>query len=683
MLYLQTLGELTLTAPSGEVLSTRRKELVLLAYLARSAPRAVPRAELAELLWGERVEERARHSLRQALLQLRRVVGEGLRVGNEQVLLVSGTLEVDATAFEAEIAAGRLREAVARWRGDFLAGAEDLGGEVYRGWVEAEREAVRRLLAWALEQLVAEQERAERWEEAVGWAERWVEVLPFDEHPHLRLLEALRRDGRAGEALARHAGFAARLRRELELDPSAELLDFVEELERSVRRELAQLPSPAPAAPSVPEPVGQEEIPAASVGSDARVASVRTEERRLTETPLPRRRRSRRRWAAAVALVALGAAVLWQLREGPEAAPIIAVGVIQDYSGADTTGLAGALPEMLATNLARVPGLRVVSNARVHELLSLLDGAPESGALTRAARQAGASELVEGEIYRRPEGGLRLDLRRVELRSGAVRAAYSVEADNAFALVDRATAQFGSTGAGRADTLRLADATTSSLVAFRFYTEGLRAYYQGDAHSAHRLFRAALVEDSTFAMAAYYSWLSLESLGLATTHRELVRAVRLADRATDRERLLIRTAWADLMDEPARLPLAETLAIRYPTEPDGEYLLGRARLWGGDFLGALPHLRRVVAMDSLSLRGVQPRCRACDALAEAVFAYSMADSFPAAERTAREWTRLQPGSARSWSALARVLEFQDRYGEALAARRTASPLQPGNRIDPI
>ncbi|MBA4159060.1 MAG: winged helix-turn-helix domain-containing protein, partial [Gemmatimonadetes bacterium] len=143
MLYLQTLGELTLTAPSGEVLSTRRKELVLLAYLARSAPRAVPRAELAELLWGERVEERARHSLRQALLQLRRVVGEGLRVGNEQVLLASGTLEVDVIAFEAEIAAGRLREAVARWRGDFLAGAEDLGGEVYRGWVEAEREAVR------------------------------------------------------------------------------------------------------------------------------------------------------------------------------------------------------------------------------------------------------------------------------------------------------------------------------------------------------------------------------------------------------------------------------------------------------------------------------------------------------------------------------------------------------------
>ena len=57
---LTTLGELRLAGPSGPVLSGRRKELALLAYIARRSPKAVPRDELAALLWGERDEDRAR-----------------------------------------------------------------------------------------------------------------------------------------------------------------------------------------------------------------------------------------------------------------------------------------------------------------------------------------------------------------------------------------------------------------------------------------------------------------------------------------------------------------------------------------------------------------------------------------------------------------------------------------------
>lgn len=47
MLQLFTLGELRLATEDGALLSRRRTPLVLLAYLARWAPRSVPRAELA------------------------------------------------------------------------------------------------------------------------------------------------------------------------------------------------------------------------------------------------------------------------------------------------------------------------------------------------------------------------------------------------------------------------------------------------------------------------------------------------------------------------------------------------------------------------------------------------------------------------------------------------------------
>ena len=79
MPQLFTLGELQLVADDGTLLSRRAKPLVLLTFLARRSPRAVSRSELASLLWGERDESRARHSLRQTLLELGKLVGD--RIG--------------------------------------------------------------------------------------------------------------------------------------------------------------------------------------------------------------------------------------------------------------------------------------------------------------------------------------------------------------------------------------------------------------------------------------------------------------------------------------------------------------------------------------------------------------------------------------------------------------------------
>src|SRR5215208_6913068 len=119
MLRLQTLGEIRLTGSDGDLLAGRRKELVLLAYLARRSPRAVRRDELIGLFWDERDEARARSSLRQALLQLRRAVGDGLTVDREMVRLAQDVVAMDAAMFDADARAGRDRDAVDRWGGDF------------------------------------------------------------------------------------------------------------------------------------------------------------------------------------------------------------------------------------------------------------------------------------------------------------------------------------------------------------------------------------------------------------------------------------------------------------------------------------------------------------------------------------------------------------------------------------
>ncbi len=383
------------------------------------------------------------------------------------------------------------------------------------------------------------------------------------------------------------------------------------------------------------------------------------------------------RTAAALSGIALVGSLLWLRGRQPTEPTLLAVGAIRDHTGGDTSQTAAIVRDMLATNLARLPGLQVVSNPRMLELIGQLPGQSDPAtALSRAARQAGAQVLIEAVLYRQPPAGLRLDLQRIDLRTGAVRWAHSVTGADPFGLVDSATAHIADAAGFSATGLNVADVTTTSLVAYRLYQEGLTAYFEKDLPSARRLFAAALAQDSTFAMAAFYA--ARVSPGLEAWQR----AVRLADRATERERLLIRGHAASSFEDPARLAIAETLVTRFPADLDGHLLLGNGLLWGGQFLDAVPHLRHVVTMDSLALQSGQQPCRACAALGDLVDAYRFADSLGAAEQVARWWVERQPKSPTAWDALAAVLRTLERYDEALAAFRTAASLTPGGSYDP-
>jgi diguanylate cyclase (GGDEF)-like protein len=147
--HLHTLGVLRLTGPSGELLAGRRRELSLLAYLRRT-PGGCSRTELASLLWGDRSEDRARHSLRQALLELRRATDGLLQVAEEEVRLDPEAVRLDVEGFEAALREGAVADALALWGGDFLAPVEGIGSERFRAGREGERARLRRLLRSAL-----------------------------------------------------------------------------------------------------------------------------------------------------------------------------------------------------------------------------------------------------------------------------------------------------------------------------------------------------------------------------------------------------------------------------------------------------------------------------------------------------------------------------------------------------
>ena len=81
----------------AQVVLNSRKAQLLIAYLA--AEGKVSRDALANLLWGDRPEHRARHNVRQTLSKIRRTFGPIVAAAGADVLLDPQRCVVDVTEF--------------------------------------------------------------------------------------------------------------------------------------------------------------------------------------------------------------------------------------------------------------------------------------------------------------------------------------------------------------------------------------------------------------------------------------------------------------------------------------------------------------------------------------------------------------------------------------------------------
>src|SRR4051794_2764677 len=126
---------------SRAALPTRKAEALLaVVALAGGAPRT--RERLAALLWGDRGEPQARHSLNQGLTSIRGALGEDcLLATREGVALAPGRLAVDALAFVAQARNDgfeALAEAARLYRGPLLDGVA-LREDAFAEWLASER----------------------------------------------------------------------------------------------------------------------------------------------------------------------------------------------------------------------------------------------------------------------------------------------------------------------------------------------------------------------------------------------------------------------------------------------------------------------------------------------------------------------------------------------------------------
>jgi DNA-binding SARP family transcriptional activator/predicted ATPase len=242
------------------------KVRALLAYLAATADRSHRRETLAGLLWPEYPERSARAALRNALANLRRVIGDRdasppfLEITRQAIQFNSESdYWLDLTAFSDLLTAKgatseELEEAVSLYQGPFLEGFSLADSAAYEEWLTLEREQCSRQVLEILYRLVEMQEQSGAYEQALAHAWRQVELEPWREEGQRQVIRLLALTGRRSEALAQYERCRQLLQDELGAEPAAETTALYEAIRSGQVTREATTPVREGAPPSFRQP---------------------------------------------------------------------------------------------------------------------------------------------------------------------------------------------------------------------------------------------------------------------------------------------------------------------------------------------------------------------------------------------------------------------------------------------
>ncbi|MCB0062835.1 MAG: AAA family ATPase [Caldilineaceae bacterium] len=223
------------------------KARALLAYLAVEANRPVSRAELATLLWGDYPEAQARKSLRNVLANLRDLLTPLLTLTVPTLTVDRQTVQlsvdhvhciVDVVRFDALLSAAEsavsvtsthayFSQAIELYNGNLLSGLESVDSEAFESWRVIQQEVRHRQVLSALHQVTEHCYNEGEFAGAITYAQRQLQLEPWQENAHRQLIQALAAQGDRVGALTQFARCQQVLAEELGIDPDAATMALV------------------------------------------------------------------------------------------------------------------------------------------------------------------------------------------------------------------------------------------------------------------------------------------------------------------------------------------------------------------------------------------------------------------------------------------------------------------------
>jgi DNA-binding SARP family transcriptional activator len=552
---LKTLGAFDLADERGspEALGalTQPKRAAVLLYLALQNPGEWQRRDLLlALLWPELDDSRARNALSQALHHLRRSLGPEAMPGQgaDLIRLDPERVWCDAAAFLQLARDGKAAEALALYGGDLAPGFHVAEAPDFERWLDGERQRLRTV---AFDCACTTAMGAEARGDLRGAVEALRQAVAFrseDEVTLRRLMGLLAQSGDRASALRTYEQFVARLRADLEIEPSEETRMLAQQL-----RDAAPAESQASSR--------------ARRGSGAESGLVPSSGPGLPE-PATASRPPVRRWRIELVVLALVGVVVTAtaarhffrtgVRSTDASDARVAIAPFR-LAGADPSlnYLREGLVDLLAAKLSGDSGTRALDPRAVFAAWRGAVGSsgddltPEDALLV--TERLGARRLVLGGVVGRPERlVVTASLREVPAGKELARATVEGSADSLPELVDRLAAKLMALDAGEGDE-RLAGLTSTSLAALRPYLAAQVAFRAGRYDAAVQEYQRALEADSGFTLAA----LGLAAAGLWVPTAEAAR----------REALSIAWAGRDRLKPADRAYLVALAGPRYPAEP--------------------------------------------------------------------------------------------------------------------
>jgi serine/threonine protein kinase/Flp pilus assembly protein TadD len=392
---------------------------------------------------------------------------------------------------------------------------------------------------------------------------------------------------------------------------------------------------------------------------------------------------------SAVIVLAAAAVVLWKFiphKKAPAAPKIensIAVISFENQTGDKAFDyLQKAIPDLLITSLERKSGLYVATWERMLDLLEQM-GKKNVEVIDRQlgfelCRREGIKAIVLGSYIKAGET-FATDVKVLDVETKKLLRSSSSKGEGVSSIInkqiDELTKEISEgIGLARKDTesaeMPMADVTTRSMDAYRYYMEGeenLRKFYFDDARIA---FEKAVELDPEFASAYFnlaYANRNLENIEASDI--AIKRAKGLSLKTTEKERLRIEAYYADLIEhDPEKyFRILRQMAEKYPKEKEIFDLLGFYYQEGGASDKAIIELNTALELDP----------NYGDVHNQLGYVYLDMGDFPKAVEHFKKYVSLSPGEANPLDSLANAYFAMGRLDEAIANYKEALKINSG------
>ena len=332
----------------------------------------------------------------------------------------------------------------------------------------------------------------------------------------------------------------------------------------------------------------------------------------------------------------------------------------------DSTGMGAIAANLLITDLSQSQYVQVLSSQRLQDILKKAGPSDEEPiaetAALETARTARAKWVLQGSIVQ-VEPSLVVTIQLIEVAEGTVIASHRVSSkpgEDIFAVVDRLTVAVKSdltlpAKAQQEEDRSIADVTTNSVDAFRYYLEGIRfqtSFYFQEAIAAYH---QALEYDSTFAM-VYYYLAELEDRNL------IEQAVTYSVGASWKEQRYIRAKQASLAyDNKGAIVYLREIIERYPDEKNALMRLAMNEYALTDFQSAAEHYLAVIKID--------PGDKG--AFNQLAYTYSALGNLDSAIWAANKYIELAPDEANPYDSRGDLYAVRGKLDEAIESFRAA------------